>query len=119
VKSLTTYINALRDRSQWTPVPGLEAQAEQCTLALDEASGEITRLTRFHAGADTGCIGPRCHDHAEEVFVIQGRLHDAAAGVWLTVGDYASRPPGEPHGPFHTDVGCIVLEFSGPSKDPS
>lgn len=117
-KSLTPYVNALRDTSRWVPVPGLETQAEQCTLALDEASGEITRLTRFHAGADTARIGPRCHGYAEEVFVIQGRLHDAAAGRWLTAGDYASRPPGELHGPFRTDVGCVVLEISGPSRDP-
>lgn len=115
-KSLTSYVNALRDSSRWAPVPGLEAQAEQCTLSLDEGSGEITRLTRLLAGADTSCIGPRCHDYAEEVFVVQGRLHDAKAGRWLTTGDYASRPPGEPHGPFRTDVGCVVLEISGASK---
>jgi hypothetical protein len=31
-------------------------------------------------------------------------------------GDYASRPPGEPHGPFRTNEGCLVLEVSFPSQ---
>ena len=31
-------------------------------------------------------------------------------------GDYASRPPGEIHGSFKTDVGCLVLEISSPSQ---
>ncbi len=31
-------------------------------------------------------------------------------------GHYASRPPGEVHGPFRTDVGCVVLEVSFPKR---
>jgi len=44
------------------------------------------------------------------------RQHDKAFDCWLATGDYASRPPGELHGPFHTDVECIVLEISYPSQ---
>jgi hypothetical protein len=36
---------------------------------------------------------------------------------WLKAGDYASRPPGELHGPFKTDVGCVVLEVSFLNRD--
>jgi hypothetical protein len=35
---------------------------------------------------------------------------------WLESGDYASRPPKELHGPFKTDVECIVLEHSYPNQ---
>ena len=48
--------------------------------------------------------------------IIQGRLYDGAFNRWLEVGDYASRPLGEVHGPFRTDDGCVVLEISFPSQ---
>ena len=31
-------------------------------------------------------------------------------------GHYASRPPGEAHGPFKTEHGRVVLEVSFPNK---
>ena len=36
--------------------------------------------------------------------------------MWLETGHYASRPPGEVHGPFKTEHGCVVLEVSFPNK---
>jgi len=48
--------------------------------------------------------------------ILQGRLYDAAFDKWLEIGDYASRRPGEVHGPFKTDGGCVVLEMSFPSQ---
>ena len=101
-----------------TDIEGLEGIAEELTLAIDEASGDYTRLTRFFAGADTTPLGNKSHDYPEEVFIIEGRLYDAAFDRWLEKGDYASRPPGEPHGPFRTDKGCLVLEISFPSQTP-
>ncbi len=52
-KSTTMYWNALspENRQQWHPIPGLEDIAEEITLSIDLASGEYTRLTRFHPGA--------------------------------------------------------------------
>ena len=100
---------------RWEPVSGMEGMAEQVTLALDEDSGDYTRLTRFLPGADTSSFGAKSHVYPEEILIIQGRLYDAAFDRWLEVGDYASRPPGEVHGPFKTDAGCVVLEMSFPS----
>lgn len=34
----------------------------------------------------------------------------------LDAGHYASRLPGELHGPFRTDIGCVVLEVSFPNR---
>ena len=113
-KSLTPYWNALRSSQGWRAIPGVAA--EQCTLSHDPASGEYTRLTRFHPGADTEAMGVQRHSYPEEVFVVSGSLYDAQVGRWLQAGDYASRPPGEPHGPFRTDEGCVVLELSFPQR---
>ena len=117
-KTTATYWNTLSpDTSgRWHPVRGLEGIAEEATLSIDEETGEYTRLTRFHAGADTTPFGGKSHESPEEVFIVSGRLYDQAFGMWLETGHYASRPPGEIHGPFHTDTGCVVLELSFPNK---
>lgn len=117
-KSTVTYWNALANESvrKWSAVKGMESLADELTLSIDEATGEYTRLTKFHPSADTAPFGGKSHDYPEEVFIVSGRLYDAAFGVWLETGHYASRPPGEVHGPFKTDIGCIVLEVSFPNR---
>ncbi len=117
-KSTATYWNSFdpKNAGQWRPVAGLEAMAEELTLSLDPESGEYTRLTRFLPGADTAAFGGKSHDYPEEIFVVSGRLFDAEFGIWLEAGHYASRPPGERHGPFRTDSGCVVLEISFPNR---
>jgi quercetin dioxygenase-like cupin family protein len=117
-KSTITYWNPLSPTHQgkWQPIPGLEQMAEELTLSLDPETGEYTRLTRFFPGADTAQFGAKSHPYPEEIFVISGRLYDQAFDLWLDTGHYASRPPGELHGPFKTDVGCVVLEVSFPNR---
>lgn len=117
-KSTSTYWNALspESRERWTPIKGLEGIAEELTLSIDPVTGEYTRLTRFLAGADTTPFGGKSHPYPEEVFVVSGRLYDKAFDIWLEAGHYASRPPGEIHGPFKTDIGCVVLEVSFPNR---
>ena len=114
-KSTRTYWNSLTS-NEWTPITGLEGMAEELTLSIDEKNGEYTRLTRFLRGADTKEFGAKSHEYPEEIFIVSGRLYDAAFDQWLESGDYASRPPRELHGPFKTDEGCIVLEISFPNK---
>jgi hypothetical protein len=101
---------------RWQPIDGLEGMAEELTLSIDEATGEYTRLTRFHPGADTTSFGGKSHPYPEEIFIVSSRLFDQAFDMWLETGHYASRPPGEVHGPFKTDVGCVVLKLSFPSR---
>jgi hypothetical protein len=117
-KSITTYWSTLsvEARGHWRPVPGLEGMAEELTLSVDTETGEYTRLTRFLPGADTAPLGGKSHDYPEEVFIVSGRLYDAAFDLWLETGHYASRPPGEQHGPFKTEEGCLVLEISFPNR---
>ena len=117
-KSTVSYWNALHpeSREQWTPVSGLEGMVEELTLSIDPLTGEYTRLTRFLPGADTAAFGGKSHHYPEEVFIVSGRLYDRAFELWLEAGHYASRPPGEMHGPFRTDTGCVVLEVSFPNR---
>ena len=117
-KSTTTYWNPLASdqRTRWTPIKGLEGMAEEVTLSIDPDTGECTRLTRFLPGADTSAFGGKSHAYPEEIFIVSGRLYDQAFDRWLEAGEYASRPPGEGHGPFRTDVGCVVLEVSFPNR---
>lgn len=117
-KSTVTYWNPLLadNGGCWQPVAGLEGMAEELTLSRDEQTGEYTRLTRFHPGADTQAFGGKLHAYPEEIFIVSGRLYDAAFDLWLEPGHYASRPPGELHGPFRTDSGCVVLEVSFPNR---
>jgi len=117
-KSTTTYWNPLdlANKSHWRPIEGMEDMAEELTLSMDEETGEYTRLTRFHPGADTTAFGGNSHAYPEEIFIVSGRLYDHAFELWLEAGHYTSRPPGEIHGPFKTDVGCVVLEMSFPDR---
>lgn len=117
-KTTTTYWNPLDNKNQkkWQSIPGLERFVEELTLSIDESTGEYTRLTRFLPGADTTAFGGKSHTYPEEVFIVSGRLYDQAFDMWLEQGHYASRPPGEVHGPFKTDIGCVVLEISFPNK---
>lgn len=117
-KSIVTYWNALKPEhsDKWEVIEGTDGLLEQLTLSLDEISGDYTRLTRFRAGADTKEFGAKSHEYPEEIIIIKGRLYDKAFDRWLEVGDYASRPPGELHGPFRADEECIVLEISYPSQ---
>lgn len=117
-KTTTPYWNPLNvaNHPKWRPIKGLEQMAEELTLSIDEGTGEYTRLTRFLPGADTTPFGGKSHSYPEEVFIVSGRLYDRAFDRWLETGDYASRPPGEIHGPFKTDLGCVVLELSFPNR---
>lgn len=117
-KTTAPYWNPLdpANRHRWEPVPGLEGQAEYLTLGLDPDTGEYTRLTRFLPYGDTTPFGGKSHAYPEEVFIVSGRLYDAAFDLWLEPGHYASRPPWEVHGPFRTEEGCLVLEVSFPNR---
>ena len=117
-KSTREYWNPLAGQNdeKWEIINGTNGLLEQLTISIDKESGDYTRLTRFKPGADTSMFGAKSHDYPEEIMVIKGRLFDAAFNKWLETGEYASRPPGEVHGPFRTDVECVVLEISFPSQ---
>jgi len=117
-KNTIEYWNVLASSNadNWQAIENTDGMLEQLTLAMDEKTGDYTRLTRFKAGANTKEFGGKSHDYPEEIYIISGRLYDEAFSMWLEAGHFASRPPGEVHGPFICDEECLVLEISYPSQ---
>ena len=100
----------------WTPaqgglVPGLFERI----LATDSASGVATRMLRFEPGTNTCAAGPQAHPFWEEVYIVEGSLHDLTLNRTFAKGTYACRPPGMPHGPWLAPEGCLTFEvrYSG------
>jgi hypothetical protein len=95
----------------WQPVAGdTTGQLSELVLSRDPANGAFTRLLRFAPGADTSPNGTLTHDIWEEVWIVEGTLHDLRLGRTFTAGMYACRPPGMPHGPWRSENGCLTFE---------
>ena len=95
----------------WTPamggsVPGLTERV----LATEPETGVATRLLRFAPGTNTSAAGPQVHTFWEEVYILDGALHDLTLGQTFPSGTYACRPPGMPHGPWVAPDGCTTFE---------
>jgi hypothetical protein len=121
MKSTRTYWYPLSDESstEWKEIEGSDGCLFELTIAEDSESGDYTRLTKFKNGYSTEKFGPKSHDYPEEIFVVSGHLYDAAFDVWLAPGCYASRLPGEVHGPFKANGDVVILEISYPSQSVS
>lgn len=95
---------------EWTPalggiVPGLLER-----ILSSEAPGIATRILRFDPGVDTSKAGVQTHDFWEEVYILEGSLHDLTLNQTFPKGTYACRPPGMPHGPWRAPEGCMTFE---------
>ena len=118
MKSTRTYWNPLdgKNDAEWEHIEGAVGNLSQFTIAEDSVSGDYTRLTKFKDGYSTKPFGAKSHDYPEEIFVVSGCLFDEAFNIWLEPDFYASRPPGEVHGPFIADGDVVILEISHPSQ---
>lgn len=118
MKSSQTYWNPLspNNNASWEVIPGSQGNLTELTIAQDSLTGDYTRLTKFKSGYSTKAFGAKSHDYPEEIFVVSGRLYDEAFDLWLEPGYYASRSPGEVHGPFVADGDVVILEISYPSQ---
>jgi hypothetical protein len=99
------------DSVDWTPamggvVPGLLERI----LATDPRSGVATRMLRFEPGTNTSAAGAQVHPFWEEVYIVEGSLHDLTLDQVFPQGTYACRPPGMPHGPWAAPAGCVTFE---------
>jgi len=103
------------DEVAWTPamggqVPGLFERV----LATDPNSGVATRILRFDPGTNTSAAGPQVHPFWEEVYILEGSLHDLRLNQTFPKGTYACRPPGMRHGPWLAADGCLTFEVRYP-----
>jgi hypothetical protein len=94
----------------WKPVEGNAAGLTEKILSLDPETGDYTRILRFAPHADTSANGTLRHDFWEEVWILEGAIHDLVLDATFTSGMYACRPPGMPHGPWRSDVGALTFE---------
>jgi hypothetical protein len=56
-------------------------------------------------------MGVQQHDFWEEVWILEGSIHDLTLDRMFVAGMYACRPPGMPHGPWRSPDGCRTLEI--------
>jgi hypothetical protein len=95
----------------WRPVAGdATGRLREVVLSHDPDSGAFTRLLRFPPGTDTSPNGTLTHECWEEVWIVEGTLHDLRLDQAFAAGMYACRPPGMAHGPWRTDDGCLTFE---------
>lgn len=88
-------------------VPGLSEKI----LSHDPETGDYTRVLQFEPGTDTSRMGVQTHDFWEEVWILEGSIHDISLDKTFTAGMYACRPPGMPHGPWRSPSGCRTFEI--------
>ncbi len=94
----------------WTAVPGVPGLSER-VLSRDEETGDYTRLFRIGPGVDTSPLGVQIHDFWEEVYIVEGDMHDLSLGTTFRAEMYACRPPGMRHGPWQSVGGCTAFEI--------
>ena len=95
---------------EWTPVPlGVPGLYERI-LARESESEAATRILRFDPGTDTTPAGVQVHPFWEEVYILEGSLHDLTLNQTFPAGTYACRPPGMRHGPWTASDGCLTFE---------
>ena len=100
---------------RWTPVHGdVTGHLSEMILSGSHESGWVTRLLRFAAGTDTSSNGVVSHEVWEEIFIVEGAIHDLSLGQTFAKGMYACRPPGMKHGPWTSDRGAISFETRFP-----
>ncbi|MFJ9589295.1 cupin domain-containing protein [Streptomyces acidicola] len=85
-------------------------------LADDSDGGGRTVLVQWAPGTDTSAQGVARHDFWEEVYLVDGALHDLTLGETFTAGMYACRPPGMPHGPWTSENGVTMLVVTYPGS---
>jgi hypothetical protein len=110
----------------WETPPGYPEGIQQQILTgfLDEKNkrGFRTRHLRFAPGVYT--TAPFVHDYWEEVYLVSGDLtvgndEKGNGGKSFPPNTYACRPPGTLHGPFKSEMGCLLLEvhiYDEPAK---
>jgi hypothetical protein len=96
----------------WRPAAGdATGQLHEMILSSDPETGDYTRLLRFAPGIDTTPNGVLTHDVWEEVWIIDGSIHDLRLGQTFVKGMYACRPPGMEHGPWTSPNGALTFEI--------
>lgn len=98
------------DLIPWQPEAGIDGLYSK-TLARCEETGSYTRLLKFLPGTDTSQAGPQSHDHLEELWIVEGAIHDLTLDQNFVAGMYANRLLNMAHGPWRAPDGAITFEL--------
>ena len=93
---------------EWRRVEGDKYGIMEKILSHDPETGNYTRLLKFPPALETE--ETLVHDFWEEVWIVEGTLHDIAKDQTFLPGYYACRPPGMIHGPYRIPFGCVTFE---------
>ena len=90
----------------WRPAPGFGSGVWERIISGGRDAGVTTRFLRFDPGSGNDAVV--AHDFWEEIYIVSGTFECGAQAY--TAGCVAVRPPGMPHGPFHSANGCLNFE---------
>ena len=99
----------------WTPALGGSVPGLLERMLASVADGVASRMLRFDPGTDTSTAGVQTHPFWEEVYILEGSLHDLTLNQTFGAGTFACRPPGMPHGPWVAPDGCLTFEVRYPA----
>ena len=102
----------------WAAPEGAAPGVAERVLAEDTSGGCRTVLQRWDPGTDTSGRGVARHEFWEEVYIVEGALHDLTLDETFGRGAYACRPPGMPHGPWTAAEGVTMLVITYPGSAP-
>ena len=90
----------------WHPAPGHGPGVWERIVSGGRDAGVTTRFLRFDPGSGRDEVVT--HDFWEEIYIVSGTFE--SGGRAYPAGFVAVRPPGVPHGPFHSASGCLNFE---------
>ena len=90
----------------WHPAPGHGPGVWERIVSGGRDEGVTTRFLRFDPGSGRDEVVT--HDFWEEIYIVSGTFE--SGGRAYAAGCVAVRPPGVPHGPFHSTRGCLNFE---------
>ena len=90
----------------WHPAPGHGPGVWERIVSGGRDAGVTTRFLRFDPGSGRDEVVT--HDFWEEIYIVSGTFE--CGGRAYPAGFVAVRPPGVPHGPFHSASGCLNFE---------
>jgi hypothetical protein len=98
------------DLIPWAPEANIAGLYSK-TLSRCGKTGSYTRLLKFIPGTDTSSAGPQTHDHLEELWIVEGAIHDLTLDQKFVAGMYANRLRDMAHGPWRSPGGAITYEL--------
>jgi hypothetical protein len=90
----------------WHLAPGFSSGVWERIVSGGRDEGVTTRFLRFDPGSGNDAVVT--HDFWEEIYIVSGTFECGARAY--AAGCVAVRPPGMPHGPFHSTSGCLNFE---------